>query len=670
MNLIKSKILGLSVVLVLALLLNNGQTPQNPGKRPVKQNNAGFTLNNNSLNETIDEQINDRDEEGTSVLIKGDVCEKPAQRTLKNKCVRAHFSTAQVSITSKKKFTAHSQPANLKYSFLNAKRGGNLLCSFSGVKPEKNGAEFAYNRGKIIEIYQLKNNGIEQLFKINDPIDGEGGLVINGKLKGNVKFISGNGNSLLFGRNGKPEITYRDAIVIDSEGKKENLLVTYVNNEVSLTVSEKFLNSARYPLVVDPLVGPPVDLGDTDISTTHSSVIVSNGTNRFFLYSPEDEIMQLFDAVDPSFMTTSTDVSTLGDAKFDGSTGGGAVYYSSTNKYCLVGTDESSVFAILYDPVARTAGTTLIIADATNDGEIVGAAVAFDGNRLIAGWAEMYDVDKGDYTYNYVAVRTAVLAINGMSVTVAVNPNDATKKIITNKVIKTANTDTENGAGAEAHGPVTGAGYKNSAVFTFIQYAERSGAEYTKYTYNVIAAIHSAGNSISSKKAGKVSYSDRNADGFAENPRVAADPNGYGYFIAWNQVTKKDGVAGVSSIKSGIGKGRELINKSTSKSWALHQTGAVCFSGTTGKYMLMSADAEEADVIVNNLTTKVIKNWKLHATTFNKYGQKQGQIDITTASPSAPNAACGINEGLDNALIIYETDSVYAQLYKFSATGN
>ena len=595
---------------------------------------------------------------------------RPANVRLKNKSVNALFTATGVHVWSKKKITKRQALAKLFFKFDSITRGGQILCNFSQVTPQKSGSEFTYNRGCAEEKYVLTNDGIEQLFIFDKPISGSGELVISGLLKGNGKLIEKNNNCLTFGRSSIKEIEYKDAIVIDSNNRQAKIAISYNDNKITLSVPNSFLENASYPVTVDPLLGPVVDLAEaySDVATVLAASVSSNGVNEFAVLSYEDGCLQRYNANDPFFMTASIDPSSLGDESFVYDSGAGIAFSPAVKKYCLVGTDGSDVTAILYDPATRTASNTILIASATNDGEVVGASVGFDGTQFIAGWMEIHDIDAGpednSHTETICAFRTCTVSTE---LDTTGKPKKGTPVY---KLIKRVNVDSPNGAAIQGIGPVVGSGFKGGAAFTAIEQHETYDINgNTKYDWNAIAVI--ATTALRVKKIGKVKFSDRNGDdGYLENPRVGADSDGTSFFVSFNQFFwRNTDTKGTSSLKCGLLTAKTSLSQKLHTD-VIHQAGGICYSPKSKKYLMLWSDGTATQKLINGVMRNVV-TWDLKASLFDSAGIKTGDFNVA-ANPASDeiDGNCGYCAGTDSAMILYNGDSTYAQLYKFSSTGN
>lgn len=111
-------------------------------------------------------------------------------------------------------------------------------------------------RGTWIEAYDVRGDGVEQTFVFYTPFSVPGELVIVGRVQTRLEAapLSREHGGLAFCDSaGQPLLTYGKAWVFDAAGKRAAVTTTWDGAEVRLHVSAEFLNSASFPVTVDPL---------------------------------------------------------------------------------------------------------------------------------------------------------------------------------------------------------------------------------------------------------------------------------------------------------------------------------------------------------------------------------------------------------------------------------
>ncbi|MEK6712961.1 MAG: hypothetical protein AABY41_02050, partial [Nitrospirota bacterium] len=98
----------------------------------------------------------------------------------------------------------------------------------------------------IKEIYEVRKDGVEQSWIIEQPLtDNSGDMIINGMLTTQLHPRSNNKGGIdFFNKSGDYVTTYSNVTVIDKEGKKITLSPGYEDSRLTITVPEKWLNEA------------------------------------------------------------------------------------------------------------------------------------------------------------------------------------------------------------------------------------------------------------------------------------------------------------------------------------------------------------------------------------------------------------------------------------------
>jgi len=137
----------------------------------------------------------------------------------------------------------------------------------------------------IREIYEVRKDGVEQSWIIEQPLtDNSGGMIINGMLTTQLHPRSNNKGGIdFFNKSGDYVTTYSNVTVIDKEGKKIILSPRYEDSRLTITVPEKWLDEAVYPVVVDPVLGADIRV-DNLVTTDNYPAIAFDGTNYLIVW--------------------------------------------------------------------------------------------------------------------------------------------------------------------------------------------------------------------------------------------------------------------------------------------------------------------------------------------------------------------------------------------------
>jgi len=138
------------------------------------------------------------------------------------------------------------------------------------------------HKAAFSEIYTARENGVEQSWVI-DSRPKSGGIVINGiihttlhpiKASRGWRFVDGKGSSVL---------RYGSVTVIDANERKYRCMPTINGDHLAISVPESYVKTARFPIVIDPIVGPENQLCSTFSAATNSQdgVQMAAGLNGF-----------------------------------------------------------------------------------------------------------------------------------------------------------------------------------------------------------------------------------------------------------------------------------------------------------------------------------------------------------------------------------------------------
>ncbi len=135
----------------------------------------------------------------------------------------------------------------------------------------------------IKEIYEVRKDGVEQSWIIEQPLtDKSGDMIINGMLTTQLHPRSNNKGGIdFFNKSGDYVTTYSKVTVIDKEGKRITLSPSYEDSRLTITVPEKWLDEAVYPVVVDPILG--VDIRVDNLATTGNYPAIAFGGANYLI---------------------------------------------------------------------------------------------------------------------------------------------------------------------------------------------------------------------------------------------------------------------------------------------------------------------------------------------------------------------------------------------------
>jgi hypothetical protein len=152
----------------------------------------------------------------------------------------------------------HNLP--LRWTTTSITAGGLPIAMPEATRHEASDWRYAYVRGGVAEVYDMRPEGIEQSFVIAErPAPGE--LVIQGQIDTELRCaaVGPAHQALVFHDHaGVAIVRYGEAFAIDAVGRRTEVATAYDGGTVSLTVAGGWLAQATFPVVVDPLTSPVV----------------------------------------------------------------------------------------------------------------------------------------------------------------------------------------------------------------------------------------------------------------------------------------------------------------------------------------------------------------------------------------------------------------------------
>lgn len=151
-------------------------------------------------------------------------------------------------------FFGSDLPANVTLDLeLESVRLAGQPLSLVDAMPERRHSTIDYDRGAVLESYQVTGTGLEQTFTFAQlPQRGELAFAIRAgtSLRG-----ESSADGLLFAHE-RGAVHYTTAVAIDALGRRLSLPTTLDGDRIHFTVPASFVAEAALPLVVDPVVTP------------------------------------------------------------------------------------------------------------------------------------------------------------------------------------------------------------------------------------------------------------------------------------------------------------------------------------------------------------------------------------------------------------------------------
>ncbi|MEZ5989707.1 MAG: hypothetical protein R3F30_11380 [Planctomycetota bacterium] len=148
--------------------------------------------------------------------------------------------------------------------------------------PVRADLRFEYRHGNFVEAYDLGRDGIEQSFVLPTRPAGQGDLVVAGRLRtpllaedrgwahAPIAFVDEAGVDVL---------GYGAAFAVDAAGDRVALDTRKAGDRIELRVPEAWLETATFPVVVDPIINDTVHTGGFGLQQVLTSLAVASTAN-------------------------------------------------------------------------------------------------------------------------------------------------------------------------------------------------------------------------------------------------------------------------------------------------------------------------------------------------------------------------------------------------------
>ena len=161
-------------------------------------------------------------------------------------------------------------------------RVGGVPVAFAGtVAPVRSGDVIAYDRGLVREVYEVTTRHVEQKFVLH-AFAGQGDLVVRMRVATELPFDATAPEGFRF-RNMYGGVTYGKATVLDAGGRAEPAESRWDDGAIELIVPASFLASAVYPVTIDPVIQPFVEVDLSAINFFLPDIAYDASTDRYLV---------------------------------------------------------------------------------------------------------------------------------------------------------------------------------------------------------------------------------------------------------------------------------------------------------------------------------------------------------------------------------------------------
>jgi len=162
----------------------------------------------------------------------------------------------------------------LEFRLADVTVGGQALGFLGGVSPVRTADRIEYLRGTLVEVYEIRPDGMEQMF-VFPSLPRSGEIVVRVGLETGMLAEPAEAGGFRFS-NEYGSVGYTQAVAVDALGRRLALSTELVGDAIEIRVPAEFADQAALPLTIDPVVGaiftvdaPPVGMPDNNADVAH-----------------------------------------------------------------------------------------------------------------------------------------------------------------------------------------------------------------------------------------------------------------------------------------------------------------------------------------------------------------------------------------------------------------
>lgn len=314
-------------------------------------------------------------------------------------------------------FGAQAAPRSVRWRATQSRRGEQAVAFASRaprlLAPAR--AEYDVANG-ITEVYEAKAGGLEQSFVFAERPAGAGDLVVECQLTTDLALAANDGSTVSFVAAGFGTVTIDGVCGVDAAGRRVPGSLQLAGDRLSLVLPAAFVETASYPLTLDPLIGTAQQFGP--VNPTIRDVVFDPATNDWFVILTLD--ISVFD-------------DDLYGMRIDAATGNpvGAAFPIDVGSTWVVDPKAASVrssarcaVAFLGGPTANdvcvrtvnlatSAVSGLVVVSTAGLYVAIGSEATTADDEVLVAWID------GDVKIAQVTIAAGVLPVVGPAVTVA-----------------------------------------------------------------------------------------------------------------------------------------------------------------------------------------------------------------------------------------------------------
>jgi len=181
---------------------------------------------------------------------------------------------------------AAAAPATLHVAFASVRRGDTVVCARThDCEPVAVGDTVRYVHGPdVTEVHTVRADGIEQSFVFAERPRGRGDLVVRCRITTALPLAQATDDGVRFERAGVGGVAFGAVTGIDANGARCRGSLRCDGAMLELVLPASFVDTAAYPLVLDPLIGSAFLIANVaGGSDVQPSMAFDNGNQRWLV---------------------------------------------------------------------------------------------------------------------------------------------------------------------------------------------------------------------------------------------------------------------------------------------------------------------------------------------------------------------------------------------------
>lgn len=174
-------------------------------------------------------------------------------------------------------------PVQLQFSFVEAMVGGRILARGGDGAPQADGTLVSYARGAVVETYEARPDGVKQSFVLAERPAVEGDFVVRGRITTALPLVVDTDDEVRFALPCGAGVSFGAVLGVDRQGATMRGSMRCCGDLLELSLPAAFVQSACYPLVLDPLVGTAFAIGDAPMYADLEPAVAYDESNARYL---------------------------------------------------------------------------------------------------------------------------------------------------------------------------------------------------------------------------------------------------------------------------------------------------------------------------------------------------------------------------------------------------